>query len=132
MLQHSTHTPLGADHADVGGIRGSDEPKTRLVVLVAARNTDHVRIGVDGVAVEHLFEAPAGDAVGLGESLGVGELRPVVDHLDREAAHVPDCRERLPDVPGADDQQRCRPLVHLEHHLVHRSSWSLQPVHAPA
>ena len=57
MLKHSPDPTLRADHADIGGIRGSDEPEARFVMLMAARDADDVGIGVDGVAVEHFIEA---------------------------------------------------------------------------
>ena len=87
-------------------------------MLVAAGDADDVGVRVDRVAVEHLVEAAAGDAVGLREALGVGVLGAVVDDLDRKAAEVADGRERLADVPAADDEERRRAFVDFDHHLV--------------
>ena len=85
MLGNHPNLSLTADHADVARIGIHRPSQDILVLLMAARHDDQIRIPGWDDGLERFLETLGKDRHGFGKALGVGIDGPVIDNSGSKA-----------------------------------------------
>src|SRR5262245_51936977 len=94
---------LAADQPQVTQVARGKRAQRIEVVAVSAGDDDDIRRLWNVRLVQPVGNRIDGDLVGLGKSLGVGELLAVIENVDAKAGGTRDLRELMADVAGAND-----------------------------
>ena len=108
------HLTPRSDHADVGGGRIHRPAQRARVERVAARGDEDERAAVRLQRRQRRLRFPGVDRARVGEALLVGELRPVVDHLDLDARQLGRLSGEAADVTRAEEVGDRRRTDHLD------------------
>ena len=105
---------LAAHKSHVPGRRPCGRRQGHVVVAVAPRGDDDEGVGVDGKLGQGVLGVQRHQDVGLGETLLVGELLPVVGDEQAEAQGLCQGRDRFGDMTSATDNHLRRSGVCLK------------------